>query len=79
MKNFIRENWFKFFLLLAIIVYVLSFAYEQYRLTVSYNAEKLQWCTIHVDQFKGDSGNDKLSNCLDKHYSKYHLPFSGSY
>lgn len=79
MKNWIKENWFKFFLLVVIGIYLLIFIYNQYRLTKNDNAEKLQWCMVHIDDFSGDTTEKKLDLCISKYYGKYHLPFPSMY
>jgi len=47
MKNWLKENWFKLVLSVAIFIYLFLFIYEQRRETRIFNANLIKWCVTH--------------------------------
>jgi hypothetical protein len=62
-------NWFKFFIILAVYIYLGLFAFEQYRLTKAHNLDVTQAIVSTCKIFNGDS--NAVEKCGEKIKSNY--------
>lgn len=45
--TWLKQNWFRFFIIIAVFIYLLLIIYEQRRETRVFNADLIKWCATH--------------------------------